>query len=168
MTDLDAFLRWNSGHLLENRTRGAYAEWLVHRALGLDPGQHRVEWAEVDVTFGSITLEVKSAAFVQSWQQTRPSTISFPIEQRVATAYVFCLLVEEAPALVNPQDLSQWRFWVVPTAKLHDDRRSMGLQPLIRAYGEGLRFEELASRIGALQSALPEGSSGAAEIGLPC
>ena len=56
MTDLDAFLRWNSGHLLENRTRGAYAEWLVHRALGLDPGQHRVEWAEVDVTFGSITL----------------------------------------------------------------------------------------------------------------
>ncbi|MFQ6540056.1 MULTISPECIES: hypothetical protein [Aphanothece] len=30
MSDLDAFLRWNSGHLLENRTRGAYAEWLVH------------------------------------------------------------------------------------------------------------------------------------------
>jgi hypothetical protein len=32
MTDPDAFLRWNSGHLLENRTRGAYAEWLVPRA----------------------------------------------------------------------------------------------------------------------------------------
>jgi hypothetical protein len=133
MSDLDAFLRWNSGHLLENRTRGAYAEWLVHRALGLDPGQHRVEWAEVDVTFGSITLEVKSAAFVQSWQQTRPSTISFPIEQRTATAYVFCLLAEQDPELVNPQELSQWRFWVVPTAKLHGERRSIGLQPLHRS-----------------------------------
>ena len=162
MTDLDAFLRWNSGHLLENRTRGAYAEWLVHRALGLDPGQHRVEWAEVDVTFGSITLEVKSAAFVQSWQQARPSTISFPIEQRVATAYVFCLLAEEDPELVNPQELSQWLFWVVPTAKLHRDRRSIGLLPLIRAYGDGLRFEELASRIEALRPVLLEGSSGAA------
>jgi hypothetical protein len=168
MADLDKFLRWNSGHLLENRTRGAYAEWLVHRALGLDPGQHRVEWAEVDVTFGSITLEVKSAAFLQSWQQERPSTISFPIEQRVATAYVFCLLAEEDPELVNPQELSQWRFWVVPTAKLHGDRRSIGLQPLIRTYGEGLRFEELASRIEALQPALPEGSSGAAGMDLPC
>jgi len=168
MTDLDAFLRWNSGHLLENRTRGAYAEWLVHRALDLDPGQHRVEWAEVDVTFGSITLEVKSAAFLQSWQQERPSTISFPIEQRVATAYVFCLLTEEDPELVNPQDLNQWRFWVVPTAKLHGDRRSIGLQPLIRTYGEGLRFEELASRIEALRPALAEGSSGAAEMDLPC
>ncbi len=55
MTDLDTFLRWNSSHLLENRTRGAYAECLVHRALGLDPGQHRVEWAEENVTFGTIT-----------------------------------------------------------------------------------------------------------------
>lgn len=97
MTDLDAFLRWNSGSLLENRTRGAYAEWLVHRALDLDPGQHRVEWAEVDETFGSISLEVNSAAFVQSWQQARPRTISFPIEQRMATAYAFCLLGEESP-----------------------------------------------------------------------
>ena len=168
MTELDAFLRWNSGHLLENRTRGAYAEWLVHLALGLDPGQHRVEWAEVGVTFCSITLEVKSAAFVQSWQQTRPSTISFPIEQRAATAYVFCLLAEADPEVVDPQELSQWLFWVVPTPKLHGERRSIGLQPLIRAYGEGLRFEELASRIEALRPALRERTSGAAEMDLPC
>ena len=58
MDDLDAFCRWNSGHLLENRTRGAYAEWLVHRALNLDPGEHRVEWAEVDVRAGELTLRL--------------------------------------------------------------------------------------------------------------
>lgn len=81
--------------------------------LGLDPGQRRVEWAEVAVTFGPITLEVKSAAFIQSWQQLRPSTISFPIEQRIATAYVFCLLTEEDRELVDPPNVSQlapsWR-----------------------------------------------------------
>ncbi|MEA5473308.1 hypothetical protein VB716_03640 [Synechococcus sp. CCY9201] len=111
MSDLDAFLRWNSGHLLENRTRGAYAEWLVHRALGLDPGEHRV-----------------------------------------ASAYVFCLLAEQDPELVDPQDLSQWRFWVVPTGKLHGGRKSIGLQPLIRAYGPGISYEELPDSIEALRA----------------
>jgi hypothetical protein len=72
-------------------------------------------------------------------------------------------LAEEDPALVNPQELSQWRFWVVPTANLHVDRRSIGLLPLIRAYGEGLPYEELPSRIEALLPPLPEGSSGAGE-----
>ena len=152
MNDLDAFLRWNSGHLLENRTRGAYAEWLVHRALGLDPGEHRIEWADVDVTDGEITLEVKSAAYVQSWPQAGPSVISFPIEQRVATAYVFCLLAEPDPELVDPQDLSQWRFWVVPTGKLHGGRKSIGLQPLIRAFGPGISYEELPDSIEALRA----------------
>ena len=151
MNDLDAFLRWNSGHLLENRTRGAYAEWLVHRALGLDPGEHRIEWAEVDVSDGAISLEVKSAAYVQSWPQQGASVISFPIEQRMATAHVFCLLAEQDPESVDPQDLSQWRFWVVPTGRLHGERQSIGLQPLIRAYGEGISYEELPARIEALR-----------------
>jgi len=151
MSDLDAFLRWNSGHLLENRTRGAYAEWLVHRALGLNPGEHRIEWAEVDVTDGAITLEVKSAAYVQSWQQSGPSVIRFPIEQRVATAYVFCLLAEQDPELVDPQDLSQWLFWVVPTRQLHGERKSIELQPLIRAYGPGISYRLLPGCIRALR-----------------
>ena len=33
---------------------------------------------------------------------------SFPIELRVVTTYVFCLLAEQDPATVDPQDLSQW------------------------------------------------------------
>ena len=65
--------------------------------LGLDPGEHRIEWAEADVTDGAITLEVTSAAYVQAWEQEGLSVISFPIEQRVATAYVFCLLAEQDP-----------------------------------------------------------------------
>ena len=99
-----------------------------------------------------LTLEVKSAAYVQSWPQAGPSVISFPIEQRVATAYVFCLLAEPDPELVDPQDLSQWRFWVVPTGKLHGGRKSIGLQPLIRAYGPGISYEELPDSIEALRA----------------
>jgi hypothetical protein len=152
MSDLDAFLRWNSGHLLENHTRGAYAEWLVHQALGLDPGEHRIEWADVDVTDGAVTLEVKSAAYVQSWPQEGPSVISFPIEQRAATAYVFCLLAEQDPERVDPQDRRQWQFWVVPTGRLHGGRKSIGLQPLIRAHGEGISYEELSDCIAALRA----------------
>lgn len=33
--NLAAFYRWNSGNLLANRTRGAFAEWLVHQAFGI-------------------------------------------------------------------------------------------------------------------------------------
>ena len=127
MSDLDAFLRWNSGHLLENRTRGAYAEWLVHRALGLDPG-----------------------------------------EQRVATAYVFCLLAEQDPELVDPQDLSQWRFWVVPTGKLHEGRKSIRLQPLIRAFGPGISYGELPACIEALRALSLRPSGAAATPNFPC
>jgi hypothetical protein len=161
--NFEAFLRWNSGHLLENRTRGAYAEWLVHRALGVDPGEHRIEWAEVDLHDEDLSLEVKSAAYVQSWQQGKPSAISFPIEQRKTTAYVFCLLAEQNRELVDPRDLNQWLFWVVPTTKLHAERKSIGLQALIRAHGEGMSFGELAAQINQLRpSPRPEAT---AEVG---
>jgi hypothetical protein len=45
--------------------------------------------------------------------------------------------------MVDPQDLSQWRFWVVPTGKLNGERKSIRLQPLIRAFGESISDEEL-------------------------
>jgi hypothetical protein len=109
------------------------------------------EGAEVDLRDGDFTLEVKSAAYVQLWQQEKPSVISFPIEQRVATGYVFCLLAEQNSALVDPRDVSQWRFWVVPTAKLHAERKSIGLQALIRAHGNGSSYGELANRIDKLR-----------------
>ncbi len=151
MDDLDAFCRWNCGPLMENRTRSAYAEWLVLRALGVDPGLHRVEGAELHLRGGELTLEVQSAAYLQAWPQPEVSRISFAIEQRIATAVVFCLLEEQDPQLVDPQDLRQWCFWVVPTHSLHPERKSIGLQALLRTHGEGLRYGELAGRIGELR-----------------
>lgn len=60
--DLNAFYRWNSGNLLENRTRGAFAEWLVHQALGIQ-SEFREEWAPVDAEIDGLTIEIKSAAY---------------------------------------------------------------------------------------------------------
>ena len=53
--------------------------------------------------------------------------------------------------MVDPQDLSQWRFWVVPTGKLNHERQTIRLQPLIRAFGEGISYEELRAHCEALR-----------------
>jgi len=46
---------------LENRTRGVFAEWLVHRALNLC-SECMAEWAPVDATYNGTTIDIKSAA----------------------------------------------------------------------------------------------------------
>ncbi len=152
MTDVDAFLRWSAGDLLAPGIRAAYAEWLVHRALGLDPGPHRSE-APVQVRSGGLSLAVRSAAYVLCREQQQPGAISFAIEPRTASAFVFCLLIEQDPWLADPLNLDQWLFWVVPTARLHPDRQTLGLQPLIRAHGEGVAYGALPQRLDALRSA---------------
>ncbi len=76
-------------------------------------------------------IEVKSAAYLQSWQQSSPSKITFDIGKkkswdaatntyspeavRTADIYVFCLFTEQAPEKADVVDLNQWKFWVVPT-----------------------------------------------------
>jgi hypothetical protein len=82
----------------------------VNQALGIQ-SEYREEWAPVDATTADcITLEIKSAAYEQSWEQAAPSRIVFSITQRVADLYVFCLLSGREPA-----DKAAWTFWVVPT-----------------------------------------------------
>jgi len=138
--DLLAFYRWNSGNLLENRTRGALAEWLVHQALGIQ-SEFRQEWAQVDANIDGVTLEIKSAAYQQSWEQTRFSRIVFPISQRVAQLYMFCLLNGR-----NPANTDAWSFWVVPTRSL-PEQGTIGLKPLKTLAGDGVGYGALAAAI---------------------
>ncbi|MEN6343181.1 MAG: hypothetical protein ABFC89_11570 [Methanospirillum sp.] len=78
---------------------------------------------------------MKSAAYVQTWKQTCPSTIRFDISEhqcwdsktgefgeaicRHADCYVFCLLAERDRDLVDPLDLAQWQFYVLPTPTIN-------------------------------------------------
>lgn len=162
MTYLDKqeFLAWAYDDLVANTTRGVLAEYIVAKALGtLDT--KRVEWDKYDLRVGDIGVEVKSAAYVQSWG-TRPSTISFDIStkmgwdastntyaasaERSADVYVFCLLTVTNREHVDPLDVAQWRFYVLPTSVLNRKvpvQKRIRLEPLIELGPYQCTYDEL-------------------------
>lgn len=147
------FWRWSASALMDNTLRGLFAEFLVASALS-QAGGVRTEWDAYDMqTASGAKVEVKSAARWQSWGQSRPSAISFSIastyawdkasgafsktRRRQADVYVFALLDAIEKAQLNPLELSQWTFFVLPTATLNDhcnERRRLSLKAL-RALG---------------------------------
>ena len=151
--DILEFWRWSGSDLLTNTNRGVLAEFLVGVALGAVGGVRR-EWTAYDLlTDDGIKVEVKSSAYVQSWWQDELSTIRFDIRPargwdpatnlladepaRHAEVYVFCLFATEDRDAADPLDLSQWTFFVLPTATLDtqvSEQATIGLNPL-RALG---------------------------------
>ncbi|MBN1454589.1 MAG: hypothetical protein JW963_26465 [Anaerolineales bacterium] len=143
------------------------SEYIVARALGLGIGDVRDEWAAYDLlTSEGIKIEVKSAAYLQSWAQREHSRISFRIPKtlfwdaetnkqskeaaRHADVYVFAVLSHKEKATVNPLDLSQWEFYVLPTIVLDQRTRnqhSITLPTLKRLAGEAIEYERLAEAI---------------------
>lgn len=61
----------------------------------------------------------------------------------------------DPPGEPHPLNRDQWLFWVVPSRQLHPERRSMGLNPLRRAHGEGLTSAQLAERLLPLLAQAP-------------
>src|SRR3954467_9125568 len=71
------FWAWTLSDLRTNTVRPMLAEFLVARALG-SKQRTRIEWDAYDVlSRDDVRVEVKSSAYLQAWQQARPSTISF-------------------------------------------------------------------------------------------
>ncbi|MCG8380040.1 MAG: hypothetical protein MI865_11280 [Proteobacteria bacterium] len=117
------FWAWSSSDLLSNAKRGVFAEFLVASDLGVTDGI-RAEWDAYDLeTRSGISVEVKSAAYIQSWHQERPSTIGFSIaasqawdpatnkfsleKKRQAQIYVFCLLKHLDQETIDPLNMHQ-------------------------------------------------------------
>ena len=91
-------------------------------------------------TQAGVRIEVKSAAYVQSWQQSKLSKINFVVpktfgwnretnkldteKKRQADVYVFALLFHKDKKTINPLDISQWEFYVLPTIILDQRERS--------------------------------------------
>ncbi len=119
-----SFWQWTGSDLINNAWRGVLAEYIVALAVDCD-NQPREEWAEVDLTMEhcgqEITMEVKSSAFVQTWQQDKLFAVKFLIglskKEPKADVYVFCLLAHQ-DADVNPLNLAHWEFYVVPSRQL--------------------------------------------------
>jgi hypothetical protein len=156
------FWRWSASDLLRNTTRGVFAEFIIASALGLAHSV-RSEWDSYDlITQKGKRIEVKSAAYLQSWSQKKLSTITFSIRasrkwnpdtgeldnisERQADIYVFCLLDHQDQKTVDPMNLTQWRFFIInvdvlnqhcPGQKTISLTKLLGLKPFEVTY-EGI------------------------------
>src|SRR5207248_1082121 len=110
-------------------------EFLVAQALGIADGE-RADWDAYDLrSRGGATIEVKSAAYLQTWAHKTLSVISFdiaptrfwdaatnemaPESRRQADLYVFALLKHQDKKTLDPMDVAQWVFFALPTAVLN-------------------------------------------------
>jgi hypothetical protein len=148
------FWQFALGDLRMNNARGYLAEFIVGKALGLERVQ-RVEWDPYDILFDDITIEVKSSAYLQSWDQRKRSIIEFtglkgtrwsprsgedpagPDDN--AMVYVFCVQTAQDHDSYDQLDLNQWEFYVLPRSALETLRqKSMRLstvKALTETYG---------------------------------
>jgi hypothetical protein len=160
--NLQDFWAWSASHLMDNTMRGILAEYIVARGLGIVEGL-RIEWEPFDlVTPDGIKVEVKSSAYLQSWGQKKLTSITFAVpptfgwdgtsgaygtvRQRQADVYVFALLTHRDKTTVNPLNLAQWAFYVVPTAVLDRElaeRKTVSLLQLQRLATSATTFSGL-------------------------
>ena len=164
-----SFWQWAYSNLPANNLRGHLAEFIVASAVG-DESATRIEWADHDlVTQSGRRVEVKSAAYLQSWRQSKLSAISFDIapakgkdkdteswggdRMRTSDAYVFCLLKHEDKPSLDPLNLDQWAFYVLPTAVLNTERRSqktLTLGSLLKLDPVECKYDDIAKKIDQL------------------
>jgi hypothetical protein len=159
---LSDFWKWSVSDLVSNATRGILAEFLVASALGLTVGI-RSEWDAFDISFGEIKIEVKSAAYLQSWAHAKLSDITFTIRQtyawdsqtntsstelrRQANLYIFCLLKHLDKETIDPMNLDQWEFYLLPSKILDEQlpiQKTISLAKLLRLKPCIAKYEELA------------------------
>ena len=165
--DLLSFWQWATSDLVSNATRGRFAEYVVARALELATDAVRDEWAAFDLqTPSGVKIEVKSAAYVQSWHQKALSAITFVVPKtrawdaesntqahearRQADVYIFALLAHTDKATVDPLNVNQWQFYVLPTATLDARTRSqhsITLRSLEKLCGGAVRYAELREAV---------------------
>ena len=130
-----SFWQWSSSDLVGNTLRGMLAEYIIASAVGSEKDT-RTEWDAFDIeTPDEIKIEVKSSAYIQSWSQTKLSTISFGIQPtkgwdaktntyssqraRQSDIYVFCVLAHKDQSTIDPLNIDQWEFYILPTKTLN-------------------------------------------------
>ncbi len=161
------FWIWSGSNVLNNTLRGQIAEYIITKATGATMPAIRLEWESVDImTPQGIKIEVKSTAYFQSWHQDKPSEIRFNIKKtrpwdnetnqpaktprRSAQVYVFCLLANRDRDTINPLDLSQWKFYILPTTVIDSrlgDQKSVGISRLKDLGAEIVNYDQIHDTI---------------------
>lgn len=160
---VEDFWRFALGDLRMNNARGYLAEFIVARALGLNDVR-RTEWDAYDILWGNVTIEVKSSAYLQLWDQRRVSSIQFsglkgtqwhprhgddPAGRRYnAAVYVFCVHTAKEHEDYDQLRLDQWAFYVIPRSAIAKlDQKGIGLARVITLAGGATPWAELKSAI---------------------
>jgi hypothetical protein len=157
--------------VVANHFRGPLLEELV--AFALCPAGWRrtaVDWGGWDFEDDGTQIEVKQTAARQTWDATRTidrksrfdiaprsyqidSTgwVKLPEPRRLANLYIFAHhpVIDDT---VDHRDPAQWRFYVVPTAKL-PDTQTISLVKL-QCLAEPVAFAELAAQVAAVKATL--------------
>lgn len=156
------FWRYALSNLRVNNVRGYIAEFLVSRAVGAVGS--RIEWDAYDVvTPGGTTIEVKTSAYVQAWEQRTASRISFSgLKGRIwdtasglsreqtynADIYVFAVHTAQTHEEYDALAVSQWKFSVLPRRILQKlGYSSISLPTLERHAGQAVQYSGLAEAI---------------------
>lgn len=167
------FFAWWSSNLMSNATRGVLAEYIVAIALDCADQERMEEWNEYDLlTLDGLKIEVKTSAYLQSWKQRALSKIVFSIvpsrkydydtgtyeaaPSRKSDIYVFCLLDCVDRDIVNPLNLNQWSFFVVPTAEIDRQfgvQKSISLGKLVQL-SEKLSFSQIKPKVQEIAKSL--------------
>ncbi len=138
---IDLLTVWQAQYsdVLNNTTRGTMMEVVVAEAMGCRKEGLQRDWHAYDIkTADGTKIEVKTSAYIQTWKQNKYSSPSFGIsptkgwdadtntycdkEKRHADVYVFCLLHHKDKASIDPLNLDQWTFFIVPTKALNEER----------------------------------------------
>jgi hypothetical protein len=163
---LYGFWQWSASDLVSNATRGILAEYIVANALGLANGV-RAEWDAFDLlTKDEIKIEVKSAAYLQSWYHKKLSDIKFKIcptqlweahtnelaseRKRQADIYVFCVLNHKVKDSLDPLNLDQWDFYILRASVFNEKiptQKSISLSSLLKLNPLVAKYDEIASCI---------------------
>lgn len=137
------FWSWAYSDLIQNMNRGAFAEFIVLKAMSSQCKESssrlncRISMDAYDLLSPEgIRVEVKSSAYIQSWTDNRPAKISFRVAPakavdgrgnyssaskccRHSDVYVFCVWTAKSKSQ-NILDLSLWDFYVIATKTLDE------------------------------------------------
>ena len=156
------YWQWAHSDIASNAERGKLAEFIVKCAVDA-PSTYRTEWDAVDVISpDGIRIEVKSAAYLQTWKTNKLSTIQFDIAPkkswdsktnlyydnigRHSDVYVFCLFACKDAKIANPLDLEQWDFYVIATSTLNQkisNQKSISLNSLVKLGARKTKYCEI-------------------------
>ncbi len=160
------FWQWAFSDLIGNTERGALAEYLIACALGIQK-KPRITWDSYDLKSPEgISIEVKSAAYIQTWGQSKLSDIVFNIrpthswnpqtntfdaqKRRQSDIYVFCLHNHKVQETIDITDIKQWTFYLLPTCILNEkapQQKTINLSSLLKLGAVPCTFSKMHEKI---------------------